>query len=252
VSGGGLRRRRRVGRRERVIGAAAALLVAWLAAPHAVPLYDGVGVPDEPYRYVAPPAGYAKTPAPSSESMTFAAKNGTNTGQGAYVQTKEVSSQCGVYIYPGGLAGPADTTSFKVTLTPQAPSGTTPFGTINGNVYLVQLWAGSAPTATLSAADSDSLQIAMRATSAKIGNATMIYRPVGGQWTKLQPPDRPGTDTWQTLFKGTGQYALIAGGSGGGGGVPVLVIVLVVVVVLALAGALVLIRLSRRTDDPAP
>jgi hypothetical protein len=43
--------------RARLLLALVALPLAWLLAPGAVPLYDGINLPDEPYRYVVPPAG---------------------------------------------------------------------------------------------------------------------------------------------------------------------------------------------------
>ena len=230
----------------RVLAAGAALLTAWLATPHAVPLYDGIGVPDEPYRYVSPPAGYQKTPAPSSFSLSVPATGGTNGGDGFYAQTKEIAAQYGLFVSPHSITGPGGTTTLKVTITPQAPDGPAPQGAINGNVYRVQLWADATPTATVAPAAKDMLVYVMRATSARVAAVTMIYRPSGGSWTVV-PNTRAGTDSFQAYFVGAGDYALIAAKAAQDSSSHTLVIVILILVVAAMAGAVLLIRLSRRT-----
>ena len=40
-----------------LVAALVALLAAWVLAPAALPIYDGLSNPDEPYRWVQPPAG---------------------------------------------------------------------------------------------------------------------------------------------------------------------------------------------------
>ncbi|MDX6209931.1 MAG: hypothetical protein QOE24_2322 [Frankiales bacterium] len=230
--------------RIRLLAASAALATAWLAAPHAVPLYDGLGVPDEPYRYVTPPAGYQQTPPPSSVSFELPAAGGTNTG-GVLAQTKEQTSQAGVFIVPKALSGPAATKTFKITITAEAPDGPTPEGAIDGNMYKVQLWADNSPTATLTAVGKGSMPYIQRATSAAIPAASLLYRPPGGTWTTI-PDTRGGTDSFQGYFAGAGDYALVQTKAPVTKSSHTLVIVVLVLVVLAMAGAVVLIRLSRR------
>ncbi|BEP13786.1 hypothetical protein acdb102_20970 [Acidothermaceae bacterium B102] len=234
-----------------MLAAAVALATAWLATPHAVPLYDGIGVPDEPYRYVTPPAGYQKTPAPSTSTTTVPAKGGVNSGDGFYALTKEQSAQFGVFINTGSIAGPATTKTFTIAITPQAPQGGTPGGPVDGNVYQVALLADASPTATVAPADKDSLVMLIRATSAKIANASIYYRPTNGSWTSV-PTQRGGTDSWQAYFQGAGQYAVVAGTAAStGSSHRTLIIALLVLVILAMAAAVLLIRLSRRTTpDP--
>jgi hypothetical protein len=239
-------------RRARLLAAAAALATGWIAVPHAVPLYDGLGVPDEPYRYVNPPAGYQKTPPPSSSTTTVPAAHGASTGDGFYATTKEQSPQFGVFIATGSIAAPATAKSVTITITQQAPTDKTPGGPVDGNVYQVTLLADGAPTATLAPAAKDSLVTLIRATSAKVANATVYYKPPGGKWTAL-PSQRGGTDSFQAYFQGAGQYAVVAGSADGGSSSShqALIIGLLALVVLAMVGAIVLIRLSRRaTPEP--
>ncbi|MDX6257952.1 MAG: hypothetical protein QOJ11_4286 [Frankiales bacterium] len=230
--------------RIRLLAASATLVAAWLAAPHAVPLYDGLGVPDEPYRYVKPPAGYQQTPPASSISSEMPAAGGTNTG-GVLAQTKEQTSQAGVFIIPKALSGPATTKTFKISITAEAPDGPTPQGAIDGNMYKIQLWADNSPTATLTAAGKDSMPYIQRATSASITDAALLYRAPGGTWTSI-PDTRGGTDSFQGYFAGAGDYALVQTKAPATKSSHVLVIVVLVVIVVAMAGAVVLIRLSRR------
>ena len=239
-------------RRARFLAATAALATAWIAVPHAVPLYDGLGVPDEPYRYVSPPAGYQKTPAPSSSTTTLPAANGLSTGDGLYASTKEQSPQFSVFIAAGSIATPPTAKTATITITQQAPTDKTPGGPVDGNVYQVTLLADGAPTAKLATSAQDSLVALIRATSAKIANATIYYKPAGGKWTAL-PSQRGGTDSFQAYFQGAGQYAVVAGSADGGSSSShqVLIIGLLVLVVLAMVGAIVLIRLSRRIT-PVP
>lgn len=237
-----------VGRRRgaRIVAAAAALAIAWVATPHAVPLYDGIGQPDEPYRYVSPPAGYQKTPPPTSATASSPGAGGTNT-KGFYANTSEVSAQFGVFVIQKTLVGPAGTQTFKVTATPEAPAaGKTPFGTIDGNVYKVQLWADGSPTATLNDAGLSSDVYSMRATSAKIPAATFLYRATpNADWTSY-PSQRLGTDSFQAYLHGSGEYALTPAQAKKTSSSHTLVIVILVLVVLAMVVAVVLIRLSRR------
>ncbi len=238
------------GRRARLVAAAAALATAWIATPHAIPLYDGIGVPDEPYRYVTPPAGYQKTPAPSTATMTVPAANGVSTGDGFYVNTKEQSPQFGVFLSPGSLTGPAGTKQLTITVTPQAPQGGTSGGPVDGNVYHVALLADGAATAKVADNAKDSLVTLIRATSAKVANAVIYYRPANGSWTAL-PSERGGTDSFQAYFQGAGDYAIVVAKAGGSSSHTGLIIVLIAGVLVAMAAAIVLIRLSRRpTPDP--
>jgi hypothetical protein len=235
---GAVRHRARI----RLLGAAAALVTAWLVTPHAIPLYDGIGVPDEPYRYVSPPAGYQKTPAASSVSVPFAATNGTNP-KGGLVQTAEVSSQSGMYFLPNGLKGPTSTKTFTISITPEAPSGSTP-GAVDGNVYRIAFLADGKAGATLTATGRNTVYI-QRATSAKVAAADLYYRPAGGSWTTI-PDTKGGTDSFQGYFAGPGDYALVPTKAAKTSSSHVLLIVILVLVVVAMAGAVVLIRLSRR------
>jgi hypothetical protein len=233
--------------RLRLLAASTALVLAWLATPHAVPLYDALGIPDEPYRYVTPPAGYQQTPPPSSVSFDLPAAGGTNTG-GVLAQTKEQTSQAGIFIVPKALTGPASTKSFKISITAEAPDGDTPEGPIDGNIYKIELFADGSPTATLNPADTESMPYVQRATSSTIAAANLLYRPAGGTWKEI-PDTKGGTDSFQGYFAGAGDYALVVATAPASSSSHTLVIVVLVLVVLAMVGAVVLIRIARRSSS---
>src|SRR5438105_1065265 len=84
---------------------AAVFGVVWLtAAPAAPPLYDGLGFPDEPYRYLSPPPGAKKTPAPSTAAADFP----VTPGVGNYVElaSTEVGPQVQIDFNQADLTPP--------------------------------------------------------------------------------------------------------------------------------------------------
>ena len=86
-----------IARRWLAVGAASTG-VAWLVAG-GLPIYDGIGSPDEPYRYVAPPPGYRHTPAPTIASDKLPLKNGTNGN--TYLASGEIGPQISIYVEAG-------------------------------------------------------------------------------------------------------------------------------------------------------
>jgi len=64
----------------KLLAALAVVTLGWLASPSGVPVYDGVGAPDEPYKYVgrsnAPAASIsASTPVSSGVSGSLSARS---------------------------------------------------------------------------------------------------------------------------------------------------------------------------------
>src|SRR5581483_6600436 len=89
-----------------VLAALVALRGVWLAAPpHGVPLYDGIGFPDEPYRYVDPPAGSKATPAPTLATASTDAANGSNP-HAFYANSAEVGPQIAIFLGPNAVVAP--------------------------------------------------------------------------------------------------------------------------------------------------
>jgi hypothetical protein len=234
----------------------AALAVAWLLPGKRVPIYDGVGAPDEPYRYVSVPTGVQiRTQPPTAATVTVQVSNG-NASQ-VVLATLEQGPQAEADIVdqssltvPASADSGATPESVTVTLTPLAPTPADPH--IDGNIYRLRWAAGSAiPKFDNHGGD----LMYMRATVAPPPQAVFLYRPApGAPWRRLVT-ERAGTDVYATLLQGAGDYALtrqpFPGSAAGteqhaasGGTVPWSVI-LIAILVLGTVAAVLIIRRHR-------
>ncbi len=184
---------------------AAALLVGagWLLTPHAVPVYDGVGAPDEPYRYVSPPAGSKTTAAPTAGAAQSPVAQGRNTN-GMSVQTAEQGPQASLFVPPRALASPGGTVEVRVV--PQAPADAPKDATIDGNVYLFTLTDKAGPVTFTDQAALATLYL--RSTTAVQPGPVMAYRGDASKPWQLLKTSRGGQDVYVSTFPGPGQYAL--------------------------------------------
>jgi hypothetical protein len=232
--------------------AAALLGVAWLvASPGGVPLYDGVGFPDEPYRYVNPPAGAAATKPASTGKVVTVVRNGRSDPLTVY--TAEQGPQAWLYVPGGGLAAPAATSTVTLTLTPLAPTPPASDGTILGNAYQVTATGPNGPV-QLSASGKNQAQLLLRAPKAE-ARLPALEMFTDGHWTAL-PSDRFGNDIYGGYIPAFGKFALVrlnhaaataaksAGTSGGGSGLQMALLVIGIVIV-ALAVIIGFVRLRR-------
>jgi len=222
--------------------AAAALLVTvgWFATPTPVAVYDGVGAPDEPYRYVLPPAGAKQTAPPTSASAQSPVAKDLNI-KGMSVQTAEQGPQASLFVPPYGLRSAGRTIEVKVA--PSAPTDQPAGIRVDGNVYAFTLASpGQQVTLTAQAAVAT---VYLRATKAAQPGPMMLYRAASSApWEPLKT-SRGGQDVYVSTFPGPGQYALgfvktskgtgtTSGGSSAapyavGGGIMLLLVVLVVI-----------------------
>ncbi|MDP9183074.1 MAG: hypothetical protein M3P04_09910 [Actinomycetota bacterium] len=213
--------------------AAALLLVAvgWLASPSAVPLYDGVGAPDEPYKLVG------STNAPVATISTTAP---VQAGRSKNLQVKSAESGPQVLLDLGAGAF-ASSTSVTVTVEALAGNGTAaPQGTVDGNVYRVTL----SPGARLLPEQAQGF-LFLRAAVMTRPDPIVVHRNTPADpWEKVRTA-RAGQDIVSTPFRALGDYAVVRlpdskplSQSGGlsavrilllGGGVAVLLILTVVV-----------------------
>ena len=106
-------------------------LLAQLASPVAVPLYDGVQV-QEPYRYFTPASGQPGTP--TSFSAEKPVQGGVSTSFVA--ATKENPPQAQLIALPGAFVVTAAATTMRISIDPvPRPANTEASGAIVGNVY---------------------------------------------------------------------------------------------------------------------
>jgi hypothetical protein len=226
--------------------AAFVLALGWLVAPHPVPLYDGVGMPDEPYRYVVPPSGYRSTP-PVSEARTEVDLQGGVTCCELEARSAEQGPQVAVYVPRGGLraAGNGALTLIAQPVAPPAVPAPVKKGKYEGNVYRVTA-RGPSGDAQLTP-DGSRATLQLRALNGNSPGPKVWYRPNESvPWRQL-PTGKVGFDIYESQFIGAGDYVLVRGPGGSGSTVTVLLGILAVPALLIVA----LIALRLRSGPPA-
>jgi hypothetical protein len=186
------------------------LALAWLVTPLTAtpPLYDGLGFPDEPYRYVTPPPGYRHTLPPSvgeDDGIVF-------KGVGPQVLlpvSDENGPQAQAGIPGSQLSIPPGTTQLVAKATPTALTGTNPGdGSVWGNVYRMTVTSDRGPVAATGRPTLDSV-INLRAPTAQQPPPVIEYRPQpGAAWRDLHTT-RIGNDIYQAPLPGLGDYVLV-------------------------------------------
>jgi hypothetical protein len=231
----------------RLLAAVAVLVLGWLVAPAVAPIYDGIGNPDEPYRYVSAPAG-AKATKPPTVARQALAVNASGLNAAGYSNSSEVGPQVVYYAPAGAFQAPAGAKQIVLSEVPQAPSAPLPTdGTIAGNVYHVTATANGQPVKVVGKGESGLPTLEMRAPSAKQPGPVFEYRD-GARWRRSPGGTlRIGQDIYQTSAPVLGDWALVqlsssAGKSGGGINVGLLV---AGIAVLGVAGLIAIIRFTR-------
>jgi hypothetical protein len=224
--------------------AVAVLLVALgrLASPSAVPVYDGIGAPDEPYKYVGgprPPAASVSTTVPVKEALSAPLQ----------VRSAEQGPQVLLDLAAGAFS--ATSATLTVTATPLKADGTpVPQGTIDGNAYRIT----ATPGARLQPERAQGFLFLRAAVMTKPDPVVVHRSGDGDSWQRVKTV-RAGRDILSTPFLAVGDYAVVRlpGStplSQGGGGLSGVRLVLLAggVLVLVLLTVLVL-RRSRPEED---
>ena len=181
------------------------LAAVWLLAPgRQLPLYDGVGFPDEPYRWVIPPAGAVHT-GPATDFVTDVTVTATGNADDIRTQTGEQGPQAALWILPGGLSATGATT---VTLRAEPVPPTTPptDGTFYSNVYRISAASPRGP-ATLSASVTPAAAVFLRGPQASTTQPVLEVLH-GTSWTRLDT-QRTGQDIWGGYITAFGDFALV-------------------------------------------
>jgi hypothetical protein len=236
-----------------VPAALVALLLAWLVTPAAVPIYNGIGNPDEPYRWIKPPASAKTTKPPTSVQKLVPVSGGLSTAQ--FANTSENGPQLSLYLPPKALHAPAGATSITVNAQPLAPTPPLPTdGTIATNVYRITATAnGQQVGVTQSGPSEPSLQ--MRSPDGRQPGPVFEHRTAGG-WQRMRTI-RVGVDVYQAQAPAFGDWALVqlassaSSSSGGGGGGGLNWLLLGPGIALLVVAILILMIRSRRTSDAA-
>ena len=193
------------------------LLVAVLALgatvgvrpPHAPPLYDGIGFPDEPYRWVVPPDGVTNTVAAATvAAATVKVSPGTSSGpvsQQSRGFSAEQGPQVAFAVGEGTFDPPTGTTQIDVTATPKAPPATPPAGgTVVSNLYTFAATAGGKKVPLAAAA---SIVVNLRADTAT-QQVVVVCSWDGTQWNQ-QPTRQVGTEIYAAQLSRLDPVALV-------------------------------------------
>ncbi|HWG74541.1 MAG TPA: hypothetical protein VG184_10870 [Acidimicrobiales bacterium] len=177
-----------------VVGVAV-LITAWLLfLPRSVTLYDGLGFPDEPYRYVHPPTGYQHTPPPTGARATV-----KSPGSAVSLMSAEQGPQISVRLRGGSLQFPAGGGALVTVAPLGAPAAQPAVGHIVGNVYRVS------STAVLAPRGGGTIQ--MRAPTA--GQPGPVFEVLTSAGWQPRPTNRVGNDIYQAQFNRFGEWALV-------------------------------------------
>jgi hypothetical protein len=179
---------------------AAALLHGRGSAP---PVYDGIIVPPEPYRWESPPPNLAAgNKPPLAGEATMPVQNGQVAGGG--IQTGD--NQVVIYFGPGAFKAPAGATGVKCTIEPDPNPPGPPSGVeIRGNVYRIGCVGvpGGGPVTVVS-----SYHLTLRFPP---GAFKEIHYDDGSGWRALTTLTAPGGDPYASVnAPGFGEYAGIA------------------------------------------
>jgi hypothetical protein len=235
--------------RQRWAVVAGLLALGALVSPSAVPLYDGVGFPDEPYRFVPPRS--SNDFVASAARVQLRVVDGVNAG-GLLANSSELGPQVSVYAPPKAfqVAGLPKTSEIRLRADPVPVTPPAPPGELESNAYLLSLRSPDGPVSLRS--DAQQPGITLRAVSVKEPLPVMHYRAKAGEPWQALATRRVGRDNFNATAPGEGEYVLTRLGSakqqseGGNRGL----LLLVGAVVLVMIGVVVGVRvLSGRQSE---
>ena len=184
-----------------LLAAVAVLALGWAIAPRsALPLYDGVGFPDEPYRFVQPPTGAPATKPPTTargSAPVHGGRAGTLTASSA-----EQAPQVSVNIPAGKLRIPGSAAKVTLAAAPARPLPAPRGGYLWSDVYDIT----ATPPARL-AAGYPQATITLRAATAQRPVPRIAYYATG-RWTLL-PTFATGRDIYAAELPRLASYAVI-------------------------------------------
>lgn len=195
-------------RHRRWAGLAAAFVAVTSTSSGAVPLYDGIGFPDEPYRYVVVPAGVKHGPPPKAQvAVTSRVVHGANQDR-LDVASDEQGPQVLLVLPDGALHAGLAATAITVTLSPHPPDTRTADGPIDGNVYRVTVTAQPDLPVTYAGGNGPSL-VYLRAATTAPAPPVMEHRAAPASPWAVLPTTRSGQDVFLASYAGAGEYALV-------------------------------------------
>ena len=193
------------------------LLVAVLALgatvgfrpPHAPPLYDGIGFPDEPYRWIEPPSGVQNTvaaPTVAAATVKVSASGGSGpTSLQSRGFSAEQGPQVAFAVGEGSFEPAPGVTAIEVKATPKAPPAVPPTGgSVVSNLYAFTATADGKKVPPAAAA---SIVVNLRA-DASTDQTVVVCTWDGTQWNQ-QPTRQVGTEIYAAQLSTLDPVALV-------------------------------------------
>jgi hypothetical protein len=172
--------------------------------PHAPPLYDGLGFPDEPYRWVVTPPGHYRTPIAATEAVVQVPVSGGVSVAGQAL-SGEQGPQIAVAVSRGAFAAPPGVSSITVRAVPQAVPALRPDrGEVVSNLYALTAQAGGR---AVPLAPGHSVLVNMRAEKATT-QGVVICRWTGQRWEQLRTA-RVGVDIYAAELDAVAPVAVV-------------------------------------------
>lgn len=222
--------------RSRWLALTGLLGAVWVLTPNPVPLYDGIGFPDEPYRFVG------GSPAPTVAQVRLPVAGGVNTG-GLFANSAELGPQVSLFAPPRAFAV-TGTAPVAVAASPMAVASPQPPGKVDSNVYVVSFTSAGGPVTLVPEAQPPA--ITLRSASQASSGPVLEYRPTrSAAWRELKTR-RVGRDIYNAVVPGPGEFVLIKPdqaapkASSGGGALYAVIGATVLLMVLVLVGVRVL------------
>lgn len=190
----------------RLLAAAGVVGALFLVSPRQVPLYDGVGFPDQPYRYVVPPAGSTGTPPPTAAHGRLKLVKGSNADF-LTVASTELGPQVLVDVPPAALTVTGAATYVDVQARPTRATAPPADGIPDSNVYDVSLTSPAGPVTVLPSGEG--IQLTLRAIRGAPPDPVMEYRATPSEPWQHLTTGQNGQDTYAAVLRGTGQFLLV-------------------------------------------
>jgi hypothetical protein len=178
--------------------------VAVARPPHAPPLYDGLGFPDEPYRWVVPPPGAVRTQLlPTDAEVNVPVRSGASGA--AQALSGEQGPQVAVAVRDGALTVPDGATAVSLHAIPRAVPTTAPVrGEVVSNLYDISATVGDK---AIPLAPGKTVLINLRAESPTT-RAVVICRWTGSRWDEVST-QQVGRDIFAAQLQALGPVAVV-------------------------------------------
>jgi len=191
-----------------ILVAALAVISAAVVNGKAVPIYDGIGNPDEPYRYVqAPNLKAAQTSPPTEAAGLYNTSDLTNINR-IYAASNEIGPQVAINLGQNSFILPPNAKTVDIKVEPLAPIVQPKDGTIAGNVYRLTITSDAGAVKFSPASSNDYRYIDLRLPQGSPANPVIEYRPQDGSWLRLDT-GQVGNDIYEAPIEGQGDFAMV-------------------------------------------